>query len=507
MGSFTADEVRALGGPDWLRAARLDALERFAGLDLPTTEAEVWRYSRVDELDLDRFVPAPPVSDQALVEAARAAASGAEVAGLVVTVNGRVAHTEIAESAAGLLAVSSLADAPHGRDAWDALRLGDDAFHALAAAFRPDAIRVRVAPGAELAGPVVVVHLVTSGGGQVQPPGVGTTGARTDRPVAVFPAVALEVGERASVSCVELVRSSEDELLVMPVTRLELAREARLGYVTVQELGASTWQVGHQRSVVAADARLVSFTLALGGDYARARVDSSLEGPGGSSELLAAYYGRDGQVLDFRTQQIHAAPHTTSDLLFKGAVSGASRSVYTGLIQVRRGAKGTNAFQTNRNLVLSPDAHADSVPNLDIAENDVRCSHASAVGPIDPEQRYYLESRGIPPAEADRLIVLGFFDDILGRLPVSALRPAARESLAARAGLATSRTHPDHDSTVHDSTVQDSTVQDSTVQDRPGGDERPRGAPGDEPGGTAVALEGRAGPWFAPVEPEAGNGR
>jgi Fe-S cluster assembly protein SufD len=135
---------------------------------------------------------------------------------------------------------------------------------------------------------------------------------------------------------------------------------------------------------------------------------------------------------DFRTIQDHAAPNTTSDLLFKGAVSDEARSVYSGLIRVRKEARGTNAFQTNRNLVLTEGAHADSVPNLEIEENDVRCSHASAVGPIDEDQRYYLESRGVPPEVADRLIVLGFFDEIVERSPVPGLRPVVREALAAK---------------------------------------------------------------------------
>ena len=120
-------------------------------------------------------------------------------------------------------------------------------------------------------------------------------------------------------------------------------------------------------------------------------------GQAGRTSLLAAYLGTDEQVHDFRTLQDHHAPRTESQLLFKGAVADTARSVYSGLIQIRKGARGSNAFQTNHNLVLSEGAHADSVPNLDIDENDVRCSHASTVGPIDEEQRYYLETAGDRP--------------------------------------------------------------------------------------------------------------
>ena len=165
------------------------------------------------------------------------------------------------------------------------------------------------------------------------------------------------------------------------------------------------------------DATLQSFTAGLGGRYARVRTDSDLVGQAGRTSLLAAYLGTGEQIHDFRTLQDHGAPRTESQLLFKGAVADTARSVYSGMIRIRKGARGSNAQQTNHNLVLSEGAHADSVPNLDIDENDVRCSHASTVGPIDREQRFYLGHRGIDPAVAERLIVLGFFADLAGRAP------------------------------------------------------------------------------------------
>ncbi len=135
---------------------------------------------------------------------------------------------------------------------------------------------------------------------------------------------------------------------------------------------------------------------------------------------------------DFRTLQDHAAPSSTSDLLFKGAVQDHGRSVYSGMIRVRKEARGTNAFQTNRNLVLSEGASAESVPNLEILTEDVKCSHASAVGPVNEEQRYYLESRGIPPEQAERLIVVGFLGEVLDRLPTPTLVAGLRATIARR---------------------------------------------------------------------------
>lgn len=138
-------------------------------------------------------------------------------------------------------------------------------------------------------------------------------------------------------------------------------------------------------------------------------------------------------MLDFRTLQDHQAPDGTSDLLFKGVVDDRSHSVYSGMIRVRPGARGTNAFQTNRNIKLSDDAWAESVPNLEIEHNDVRCSHASTVGPIDTEQRFYLESRGVPTRRAEQLIVSGFFDEVTDRLPAE-LRPLVAARIAEKLG-------------------------------------------------------------------------
>jgi Fe-S cluster assembly protein SufD len=153
-------------------------------------------------------------------------------------------------------------------------------------------------------------------------------------------------------------------------------------------------------------------------------------GRGAHGDLAAVYFGESEQTLDFRTYQDHVAPDTTSNLLYKGVVAGESRSVYTGLIRVRPDARGANAFQTNRNLKLSDDAWAESVPNLEIENNDVKCSHASTVSPVDEDQRFYLESRGVPTAEAERLIVAGFLGEVLAGVPVQAAVPALKSAIA-----------------------------------------------------------------------------
>ena len=244
----------------------------------------------------------------------------------------------------------------------------------------------------------------------------------------------MRVGRGSSVSVVEVLAGVLEGSggLVVPVTELAVDDGAQLAYVSLQVLGTGAWHLGRLAARAGRDATVRTFTVGLGGAYDRSRTDGALVGQGGSSELRSAYLGTGDQVHDVRTLQDHVAPHTTSDLLCKGAVAGSSRSVYSGLIRVRHGAVRTEAMQTNNNLVLDERAHADSVPNLDIEENDVRCSHASTVGPVDEDQQYYLESRGVPPDRAEQLIVLGFFDDIVGRSPVPEVVPRLRREVVVR---------------------------------------------------------------------------
>jgi len=255
--------------------------------------------------------------------------------------------------------------------------------------------------------------------------------------VATFPRLVVLAGDDSEVAVLEVQASDGAASLVVPVTEIVAARAARVGHVTVQQLGMATWQLGLQTSRLDAESTLRSTSVMFGGDYARLRTDCRMDGRGATGELDAVYFGEGDQTLDVRTFQNHVAPDCTSNLLFKGAVGGRSRSVYTGMIHVGKAARGTNAFQTNRNVKLSDEAWAESVPNLVIENNDVRCSHASAVGPIDEEQRFYLEARGVPPEVADRLIVLGFFDEIIQRTPIEGLRPRLRRAVAAKLAAVT----------------------------------------------------------------------
>jgi len=414
---FPVDAATGLPGPDWLRDRRLAAAERAATAGLPTTEEEIWRYSRIGELDLDRFTVATAPPPGGIPEAVgRYLQTVADRAALVVTVDGRVVRCEVDDGlAAKGVVFGSVADMDDGAEVVGSVVTSPgDVFAEMNDAFAAEPLALRVPAGVVVDRPVVVVHWLAG-----------------DR-LASFPRLVIDTGDDSEVAVLELLASDDIDAFVAPVVELHAGAAARLRYVGVQLLGQRVWQIANQVTRAERDSTTIASMVALGGDYARVRADSRLVGQGASGDMLAVYFGEGSQMHDFRTFQDHAAPDTTSDLLFKGAVQGHSRSVYTGLIKVRPNARGTNAFQTNRNIKLSEDAWAESVPNLEIENNDVRCSHASTVGPVDEEQRFYLESRGVPPEIAERLIVIGFFDEVLERLPVPGIISPLRRYVSAK---------------------------------------------------------------------------
>ena len=424
MHSFTVEAARRLPGPRWLAQRREEAAERFAAADLPTAAAEEWRYSAISDFDLasyrlaDGSGAAMPVSVDGAHDGffglERTVGHGEGTALAVVdVVDGQVVAVEGAHalSAAGVF-VGPLTKAAGGEEMLGAVSDGaSDYFTLLNDAFTRAPLVVDVPAGAALDGTIVVRHHA------------GEAGA------ASFPRLVVRVGRGAQATVLD-VQQSAGPALVVPVVELDVGPAARLGYLNLQQHDQRAWQIAAHTARVDRDATLVVASVAFGGAYARTRTDIRLVGRGASGDLLSAYFGSGDQILDFRTYQDHAAPDTTSNLLYKGAVGDSARSVYTGLIRVRPNARGTNAFQTNRNLKLSNEAWAESVPNLEIENNDVRCSHASAVGPVDPDQVFYLESRGVPTPVAERLIVTGFFDEVIDKLPVRFVEQAVRQALA-----------------------------------------------------------------------------
>jgi len=377
---------------------RAQASSRLDGGSLPSWELEEWRYSPIEDLEFDRYAINESAGELSSTELAELRERYA-TPNLVVTRNGVVVHHE------GLAEVVA--------DDTSQMRLpsNGDMFGDMNEVFAPSSIRVDVKAGAMVEDDIVIVHLIDEDG------------------AAVFTRLVVNAGDAAALKVLEVFESTDVDALVVPHAEISCGGSANVGYVGQQHLGPRVWQVGSQISQVGQQGTFRSSLAAFGGRYARVRSDCRLEGRGAHGDLDAIYFGDSDQVLDFRTFQDHNAPDTTSNLLFKGVVDDASRAIYTGLIRVAEEARGTVAFQTNRNIKLGEDSWAESVPNLEIETDDVRCSHASTVGPIDEDQRFYLETRGVPPEVADQLIIAGFFDEVIADLPIKTIEPSLRAAI------------------------------------------------------------------------------
>jgi Fe-S cluster assembly protein SufD len=226
--------------------------------------------------------------------------------------------------------------------------------------------------------------------------------------------------------------TEDRESLCSSVVEIEARRGATVNYISLQQWGRNVHHFQTQRFTGHRDSTVRSLAVNLGSSFARTQVESVLKGEGSFSEMLGLYFADSDQHFAQRTLQSHSALHATSDLLYKGALKERSRSEYSGLIKVEPGAQGTDAYQANRNLVLSSDAMARSIPQLEIEANEVRCTHGATVSPVEEEHLFYLMSRGIDRVTAQKLVVFGFFGDVLDRIRVPAVRDGLSQAIAAK---------------------------------------------------------------------------
>jgi len=410
--AFSRAAVDALPGPDWLRDLRRAVHSGLGDVARPDTDDEVWRYSRVGEVE---FGSLTPVVDRPSALLAPDLGRFGATSATVVVHDGWIADVVLGDAAvAAGVTVGPVAGIADGADHYGAaIDEPVDLFGHLNRAFGPEPVAVVVPDGVCLNDPILVVSLV-------------------DAAAAVFPRLLVHVGADAQAEVIEVHTSSDVSAVVAPVLEVTVDRAGRYRHARVQNLGPDTWQFGHQAVRAGTDASVELFMAGIGGDYVRTRTDCRLDGRGAHGRITAAYFGEDDQTMDFRTFQDHAAPDTTSELLFKGALDGSARSVYSGLIRVRPDAVRTKAYQTNRNIKLSRDAWAESVPNLEIETDDVMCSHASTVSPVDEEQRFYLESRGVPTPVAERLLLEGFFEEAVEAAPTDSVADLLREAIVAK---------------------------------------------------------------------------
>jgi Fe-S cluster assembly protein SufD len=399
------------------RSVRARAFEQFESLPMPSPETEEWRYTDVTGLDLnyEPFAPGGAAEnlDQVPDELLAAAGDVGERAGLLIQRNSEVmtAHLDPSAAAKGVI-LADLDRAVADHEALITPRLhalvptGRTRFTALHAAFRSGGTFLYVPPDVKVELPIQsLVYLDAD-------------------QAAVFPHTLIVADEGSEVTFVDRFASPDLERAMSDaVVEIHAEAGAKVRYLALQEWGTGVTHLSVQRALLGPDAELRSLGVAFGGSLSRAEVESVLEGDGSSSEMLGLYFGDGSQHIDHRSIQEHVGSRTSSDLLYKGALRDSSRAIYTGTVIIREGAHRCDAYQTNRNVLLSESAKAHSVPNLEILTNDpVRCGHAASVGPVDEDQMFYLETRGIAPEEAERLIVAGFFREVLDRVSLEEIR-------------------------------------------------------------------------------------
>jgi Fe-S cluster assembly protein SufD len=298
------------------------------------------------------------------------------------------------------------------------LHAGRDRFAALHSAFFTGGTFLYVPDGVEIAEPIIGQHFSHEGNNSVLPHTliVAGRGARFNY---LDEYIAEDDGEAG-------YRSGSTEIVA--------GEGSHVGYVAVQKWGRNVWHFGDQRAQVQRDASVKLFNVTLGGRFSKNRVEASLVGQGSEAELKAIYFASGKQFFDFHTLQDHQVGNTRSDLLFKGALQDTARTVYAGLIKIEKHAARSDAYQANRNLVLSDKAMATSIPMLEIDNNDVRCTHGATVGPVDPDHMFYLRSRGIPEHTAKRMLIQGFFAPVLDRIPFEHARNLVEAELESRIG-------------------------------------------------------------------------
>jgi len=410
-------ELLSAETPEWVTARRVQGFEQFDNLEMPLSTEEVWRYVDLD-FDVADFAVAHQSGDPMAADKQVDAALG-RVPGHAVVVDGR--PVEVTSDAVDGVVFESIMTAATARDS--ALRgvYGSgvdpalDKFSAAHHAFGGDGVFLFVPKGTNVSEPFVVDV-------QAVAPDVSS-----------YPRVSIVVEGGSDAGVLIHYRSpAAGRRLVVPQIEAFVGDDARLRVTALQEWGRETIAVAQLRMVAGRDSSLGLGEVGLGGALARLHLTIDLEGTGSNGRVDGLYFGDGNQVLDYRAFMNHSAPNTTSDMFLKGAVEDEADSVFTGLIRIEKEAQKTNAFQTNRNLVLSEGAEAQSVPNLEILANDVRCGHGSTVGPLDLDQRYYLMSRGLDQERADRLQVRGFFEEAIRRLPEPALAGPVRERVNAK---------------------------------------------------------------------------
>jgi len=418
-----------VGVPELLVEKRDAAWDEFRSLPMPTRKTEEWRYTDLSKLNPESFErmnssdrSANPVAMDDLPAAVREVLAGdSSRSGTLIELDATIARMELSAEAAeaGVIFVPIDKLAEEHPELIERFLFSSD-----------------IAP---MERKLWSLHVAALSGGYVM---VVPKNVRVEHPVHVIRWLSRS-GAMLSTHSLIIVETGAEVTVIDEFLSDDLAGDSLslngvevfggegslVNYLALQRFGSGVKHFSMQHANTPRDCTLNSFNVSLGADLSRCDVTSHLLGPGSDSEMLALWFGGRDQHFDYHTLQHHAAPHAHSDLLFKGALTDRAESVFRGLIRVDEDAQLTDAYQTNRNLLLSDDCKATTLPSLEIAADDVRCSHGATVGQVDEHQLFYLTSRGLTREQAERLLVFGFFGEVLARMPVESVRERMTDAI------------------------------------------------------------------------------
>ncbi len=402
-------EPRHTDWPDWFVAGRDEALSDYEATPAPTRKDEAWRFANIGNLDLASFVPAPPVASEGRLINGSQGLEG--VSAKMVFGNNALLHREAGGLPDGVIfapiesAVVEHAEIFRKYFMAQPVELGSHKYAALHRANVSGGALLYVPPGVEVSQPVEIFHWSEGAGSSV------------------FPHTLVVCGENSRVTVVDYFKSADGlRAFACGVNDLHLEAGAKLTYIAVQDWARESLAFHLNSTIVGTNAVSTALTTNFGGGFVRGESLSRLVGEGARSEMFSINPVEGTREIDQRTLQDHVAPHASSDLLYLNALDDRSRTIFAGLIKVQPGAAGTDAYQKVRNLILSDDADPNSMPGLEILNDDVRCTHGATNGPLDEEELFYMQARGIGRDAARRLIVNGFFNTLLERIGPQDLR-------------------------------------------------------------------------------------
>jgi len=427
--AFTESDIRAAGNKrsspvDSVASYRALAWNAFKRHSLPDTTQEAWRRTDIHNLPVDKFKFASddafndlPAVREDLLKPLTADQHGGQI--VLLPGGAKVELDEKLAKKGVIFTDLRTAEKEHpellARMIGKTVNVEEGKFSALAGAFAQNGVVLYIPKGVTVDEPL---HSVLWGPG-------------TD--IAHVSHLLVLVDEGASVTYVH--ESASPDLkgansMHAGIVEIQILQDASMKFVELQSWGRHVWNFSHERARVERGGNLDWIFGAIGSRLTKNFTELDLAGEGAQGRMSGFYFTDGNQHLDHDTQQNHLAPHTTSDLLFKGALKGQSRSVWQGMIYVAKDAQKTDGYQANRNLVLSDQARADSIPGLEILADDVRCTHGATVGKLEAEPLFYLKSRGIPQAEAEKIVVEGFFDPIFQRIPFEGVRERFQQYIA-----------------------------------------------------------------------------